>query len=119
MQASLPSLPSIFSSPQRSQRGGCGSAAGKKKCCFRATTSFSDKPMSLSAGKHAFLVVHLALVPEVVDGAANLGGKVGERRGLAMLLGTPRQPALAALAVAHQQARRLAEGPLQMGVADL
>src|SRR5262249_59558475 len=72
-----------------------------------------------STGKHAGFVVDLAAPPQVVDRAADLGGEMGQGSGLAMLLRAAGEPLLAALAVADEQAGGFAEGPFQVGVADL
>jgi hypothetical protein len=47
------------------------------------------------------------------------GGKGRQRPRLAALLPPARQPVLARLALAQEQGRRLGEGPLEVGVADL
>src|SRR5580765_3680132 len=64
-------------------------------------------------------VERLLLAPQVKHRAADLRFEDGERFALAALLLLPRQPRLHRRARPQHQARRLAEGPRQVRVADL
>src|SRR5882762_9841498 len=72
-----------------------------------------------SAGEEPGLVEDDAFVPEVIDRASEFGGQRGQRLGLAVLLLVTRHPGFTAFGVTDHEAGGFAEGPLEMGVADL
>jgi len=81
------------------------------------------RPLSVSrvdlTGEESSLVEDDAFVPEVIDGATELGGECGERFGFAVLLLVAAHPDFGSFGVTDQEAGGFAKGPLEMGVADL
>ena len=83
----------------------------------KANPAFSDIPMSTS--QRLGLVEDLLLAEHVEHGPSQFGREDRQDLGFAAFFLVPFHPRLGPVALPKPQAHRLAEGPTQMGVADL
>src|SRR5207245_279422 len=112
LKISTSQLPSIFS-PPRLPRPRLGSRGGEKMRHPQPAI------VKASAREEPGLVEDLLGPQQVIHRPTQLGRQDAERLGGAVLFRLPRLPTLGPRAGAQVQARRLAQRPAQVGVADL